>query len=38
MYNIGSDVGKGIPLWYERFEIPRGCILDGGRMDRSCRR
>ena len=34
MYNIGSDVGKRIPLRYERFEIRRGCILGGGRMDR----
>lgn len=38
MYNIGSDVGKGIPLWYERFEIRLGCILDDGSMGRPCHR
>ena len=33
MYNIGSDVGKRIPLWYEPFEIRFGCVLYGRRMD-----
>ena len=27
MYNIGGDVGKGIPLWYERNETRNGSKL-----------
>ena len=35
MYNIGGDVGKGIPLWHERNETRNGSKLVAGLLVRT---